>query len=75
MNYSKKYIGDICFGEKSTNEAADFYCFLSKIKKVEISQKKFQKSIDKPKVIVYNMEVVARKAANARVAELADAHV
>ena len=75
MNYSKKYIGDICFGEKSTNEAADFYYFLSKIKKVKKYQKNFQKSIDKPKAMVYNMRVVARETANARVAELADAHV
>ena len=75
MNYSEKYIGGICFGEKFTNKVADFYCFLLKIKKVKISQKKFQKSIDKPKVMVYNTRVVARETANARVAELADAHV
>ena len=71
----KIQVGGIDFGEKSTNKAADFYRFLSKIKKVKISQKNFQKTIDKPKVIVYNMEVVARETANARVAELADAHV
>lgn len=52
-----------------------FFINLSvEIKKVKKYQKKFQKTIDKPKLMVYNNGVVARQT-NARVAELADAHV
>ncbi len=55
-------------------------CFLFRIvkkQKLKKIQKKFKKSLDKPPVMVYNTNVVARaqRFKYARVAELADAHV